>query len=90
MLLGAVSICDRYARIYECECVLAVSYKQHIWDYFTPLCDSLGEGEKLVPSLFQKQKLKCIGRTNNRQEWITIVSNWTGTSCYDTQHKTYN
>ena len=27
----------RCARIYEYECVLAVSYKQHIWDYFTPL-----------------------------------------------------
>ena len=31
----------RYARIYECECVLAVSYKQHIWDYFTPLVTDL-------------------------------------------------
>ena len=45
----------RYARIHEYECVLAVSYKQHIWGYFTPLCDSLGEGEKLVPSLFQNK-----------------------------------
>ena len=72
MLLGAVSICDRYARIYDYECVLAVSYKQHIWDYFTPLCDSLGDGEKLVPSLFQKQNLKYIGRTITGQEWINI------------------
>ena len=58
MLLGAVLICDRYACICDCECVLAVSYK-HIYGTTSHLSvTGLGDGEKLVPSLFQKTKTK--------------------------------